>query len=120
MGQGRLSVREIREALRLKAEGFGDRQIAAVVASARPTVQECLCRCRKAGIVWPLPTDLDQPTLHARLYQRSVPLIRTLQPDSAYPHAEFKRRCVRVLRGSLASHGNFDDDRLYATVIVPA
>jgi len=46
-------VRKIREVLRLKAEGLGDRQIAASIGSARSTVQECLRRCRKAGIAWP-------------------------------------------------------------------
>ena len=94
MGQARLPVRKIREALRLKAEGFGDRQIAAVIGSARSTVQECLRRCREAGIAWPLPLELDEPALHVRLYRRSVALARTPQPDFAYLHAELKRRGV--------------------------
>ncbi len=56
MAQARLSVRKIREVLRLKAEArLSDRQIAAVVGSARSTVQECLRRARAAGIGWPLP-----------------------------------------------------------------
>lgn len=94
MGQARLPVRKIREALRLKAEGFGDRQIAAAIGSARSTVQECLRRCREADIRWPLPAELDEAALHARLYQRAVPLSRTPQPDFAYLHAELKRRGV--------------------------
>ena len=44
MGQARLPVRKIREVLRLKAEGFSDRQIAKAIGSARSTVQECLRR----------------------------------------------------------------------------
>jgi transposase len=44
-------MRKIREVLRLKyAAGLSDRQIAAAVGSARSTVQECLRRCRVAGI----------------------------------------------------------------------
>jgi DNA-directed RNA polymerase specialized sigma24 family protein len=44
-------MRRIREVLRLKFEaGFSDRQIAAIVGSARSTVQECLRRCREARI----------------------------------------------------------------------
>ena len=86
MGQARLPVRKIRETLRLKAEGFGDRQIAAAIGSARSTVQECLRRCREAGVAWPLPAELDELALHARLYRRSVPLSRTPQPDFAYLH----------------------------------
>ncbi|MGQ0428763.1 MAG: IS21 family transposase [Gammaproteobacteria bacterium] len=87
-------MRKIREVLRLKAERFGDRQIAAAIGSARSTVQECLRRCREAGIGWPLPAELDEPALHARLYRRAVPLSRTPQPDFAYLHAELKRRGV--------------------------
>jgi DNA-binding NarL/FixJ family response regulator len=37
VGQERLPVRKIREVLRLKAEGFSDRQIAAAIGSARST-----------------------------------------------------------------------------------
>lgn len=44
MGQQRLPVRKIREVLRLKAEGFSDRQIGAAIGSVRSTVQECLRR----------------------------------------------------------------------------
>ncbi|MGH8243427.1 MAG: hypothetical protein ACRETY_08780 [Steroidobacteraceae bacterium] len=51
MAQARLSTRKIREVLRLKFEaGLSDRQVAAAVGSARSTVQECLRRCRAAGI----------------------------------------------------------------------
>jgi transposase len=89
-------VRKIREVLRLKAEGFSDRQIGAAIGSARSTVQECLRRAREAGLSWPLP--LEEAALHAQLYRRSVPLSRTPRPDFAYIHAELRRRSVtRVL-----------------------
>jgi DNA-directed RNA polymerase specialized sigma24 family protein len=55
VAQARLPVRKIREVLRLKYElGLSDRKIAAAVGSARSTVQECVQRCRQAGIGWPL------------------------------------------------------------------
>ena len=58
MAQARLSVRKIREVLRLKNEAqLSDRQIAAVLGSARSTVQECLKRAKAAGIGWPPPVD---------------------------------------------------------------
>lgn len=96
MGQQRLPVRKIREVLRLKAEGFSDRQIGAAIGSARSTVQECLRRARKAGLSWPL--QLEEAALHAQLYRRTVPLSRTPRPDFAYLHAELRRRSVtRVL-----------------------
>ncbi len=69
MGQARLPVRKIREVLRLKAEGFSDRQIAAAIGSARSTVQECARRARDAGVTWPLPPAMDEAALHAHALQ---------------------------------------------------
>ena len=46
MAQARLSVRKIREVLRLKAEsGLSDRQIAAVIGSALTCGRCDLCLC---------------------------------------------------------------------------
>ena len=61
-------MRKIREVLRLKAEGFSDRQIAAAIGSARSTVQECVRRAREADLTWPLPPAMDEAGLHARMY----------------------------------------------------
>ena len=50
MAQARLSVRKIREVLRLKAEArLSDRQIAEAIGSARSTVQECLRQDERNG-----------------------------------------------------------------------
>ena len=97
MGQARLPVRKIREVLRLKAEGFSDRQIALAIGSARSTVQECIRRARAASLCWPLPTELDEPALQAQLYRRVVPLSRTPPPDFAELHRELGRRGVTRL-----------------------
>ncbi len=90
MAQARLPVRKIREVLRLKAERLSDRQIAAAIGCARSTVHECLRRCSEAGLMWPLPPELDEERLYARLYCRQVPLSRTLAPDFARLHAELR------------------------------
>ena len=66
MGQARLPVRKIREVLRLKAEGFSDRQVAVAIGSARSTVQECVKRAREAGVTWPLAPELDEAALQER------------------------------------------------------
>ncbi|MFO1400116.1 MAG: IS21 family transposase [Steroidobacteraceae bacterium] len=97
MGQARLPVRKIREVLRLKAEGFSDRQVGVAIGSARSTVQECVKRAREAGIAWPLPPELDEAALQERLYRRVVALSRTPQPDFARLHAELARRGVTRL-----------------------
>jgi len=95
VAQQRLPVRKIREVLRLKAVGLSDRKIAAAIGSARSTVQECLRRAREAGIGW--PPDLTDEALHARLYERSVPLSSRPQPDFAQLHAELARAGVTRL-----------------------
>ena len=65
MAQTMLSVRKIREVLRLEAAGVSDRQIAATIGSARSTVRECVRRAREAGIGWPL--SVANATLQAGL-----------------------------------------------------
>jgi transposase len=90
-------VRKIREVLRLKADGFSDRQIAVAIGSARSTVQECIRRARGAGLSWPLPSAVDESVLHAKLYRRAVPLSRTPAPDFAHLHRELARRGVTRL-----------------------
>jgi hypothetical protein len=85
VAQPRLSVRKIRDVLRLKSEArLSDRQIAAVLGSARSAVQECLRRARVAGMCWPLPEDVDDEALWARLYARAP------EPP-AYPTPDFAR-----------------------------
>jgi len=90
-----LSVRKIREVLRLKAEArLSDRQIAEAIGSARSTVQECLRRARAAGVCWPLPAECDDEALAARLYRRAVAAARYPTPDFATIHAELARKGV--------------------------
>ena len=67
MPQPRVSMRKIREILRLHAAGLSSRQIAASAAVARSTVAECLRRAMQAGVAWPLPADADEAALEQRL-----------------------------------------------------
>jgi transposase len=95
VAQARLSVRKIREVLRLKTEArFSDRQIAAVIGSARSTVQECLRRARAAGIGWPLPAELDDDALFARLYPQMPAAPRYPTPDFPTIQAELAQKGV--------------------------
>jgi hypothetical protein len=91
VAQQRLPVRKILEVLRLKTAVLSDRKIAAAIGSARSTVPECLRRAREAGMAWPLAQDLNDEALHARLYERSVPVACRPQPDFAQLHAELAR-----------------------------
>ena len=65
----RLSMRKIKEVLRLKWErGLSNRQIAAACSVSRPAVSEYLRRATEAGLSWPLPEDLDGARLEQLLF----------------------------------------------------
>lgn len=91
MAQKRLPVRKIREVLRLKAAGVSEREIATAVGCVRSTVQLCLKRAEAAGIGWPLPDELDDAALEARLYPKAPSQAGRPQPDFAEVHAELSR-----------------------------
>lgn len=87
-------MRSIREILRLKAEGVPDREIAASVGCARSTLCECLKRARVAGISWPLPEELDEAALVARLYPGTA-LKRHIETFPEPDFAEVARELTR-------------------------
>ena len=69
MAKRRLSVRKIKEVLRLHYEkGFSTRQIAKSLGIGRSTVQDYLDRFQQAELSWPLVSDLDETSLEHRLY----------------------------------------------------
>lgn len=83
-------MRPILELLRLDTEQHRSvRQIAASLGLARSTVSDYLRRFRESGLPWPLPADVDEAVLEARLFpsgparQAARPL-----PDWATVHAE--------------------------------
>lgn len=59
----RLSMRKIREALRLRADGLSGRQVAQSLSLGRATVSEYFRRADVAGLGWPLPDDLSDVDL---------------------------------------------------------
>src|ERR1700693_497429 len=88
-------MRKIREVLRLRAEGFSERQIARSVGCARSSIQICLWRADQAGISWPLPAGEDDTALEALLYPRRPPGIEVHPaPDYAWVERELKRKHV--------------------------
>jgi bacterioferritin-associated ferredoxin len=59
MAQSRLSMRKIRDVLRLSAAGLSKRQIAASLGIGQTAAGACLCHAREVVISWPLSDDLD-------------------------------------------------------------
>ena len=62
-------MRHLREILRLKHEGrLSHRAIASACSVGVGTVSEYTRRAREAGLGWPLPEDLVDEVLEARLF----------------------------------------------------
>lgn len=97
MPRPRVAMRKIREVLRLvQGEGMSRRQVCAAVGMPYTTVAHYLERAEQADLHWPLPTDLDDAELEARLYERPEPRKSRPQPDWAYVHEELRRKGVTL------------------------
>ncbi len=82
MAQVRLTMRKIKEVLRLKwACRLNHRAIARSVGISHSTVREYLRRAVEAGLSWPLPPDLDDEALYQRLY----PPVQRPDPETVIP-----------------------------------
>jgi transposase len=99
----RVSMRRVREILRLKFEcGMSDRGIAVAADVARSTVRLCLTRVAAAGITWPLPAALTDAGLEAMLFTASgrgaqLGGRHKPEPDWATIHHELRRPGVTLL-----------------------
>lgn len=94
----RLSMRKIKEALRLSSQGLSTREISSSLAIGRTTLRGYLRRVREAGLSWPLPDDLSDADLEQRLFPRTVGGMHGTyaQPDWSYVHAELRRKGVTL------------------------
>jgi len=62
-------MRPISEVLRLAAQGRSRREIGIISTGlAKTSVHRYLERAQQAGVSWPLPADLDETALEARLF----------------------------------------------------
>src|SRR5689334_14404346 len=96
----RVSMRRVREILRLKHGGASDRQIARSLSLARSTVGLTLQRAAAAGLRWPLPATLTDRVLEATLYAgngRRQGERRKAEPDWAHIHHERRRPGVTLM-----------------------
>jgi transposase len=98
MAPKKLPMRKIREILRLKYEaGLSHRAIARACSVGVGTVSLYATRAREAGLAWPLPEEMDEAALEARLLRRPrSPTGPRPQPDVARIHQELKRQGVTL------------------------
>ena len=97
----RVSMRRVREMLRLKYEaGASDRAIARSIGVARSTVRLCLDRVAGAGLAWPLPETLTDGALEALLFAGAGAMMgqrRKSEPDWPLVHRELRRPGVTLM-----------------------
>jgi len=95
----RSAMRKIREILRLTFhEGLSRRQAAAATGVPASTVTDQLARARRAGLGWPLPEDIDDAQLEARLFAPASPPPAQRRPLPDWPavHRELRRPGVTL------------------------
>ena len=97
MSAPRLPMRKIREVLRLKHErGFTHREVAQACSISIGAVTLYVRRATAHGLAWPLPDELDNTTLEARLFPRAAPRRDRPVPVFAEIHRELARTGVTL------------------------
>ncbi|MCR5880230.1 IS21 family transposase [Phenylobacterium sp. J367] len=96
MPSERLSMRRIRELLRLRFEvGLSTRLIASSLGISKGAVSDYLQRAQVAGLGWPLPEALDDTALERRLFPGQPPSkAPRAEPDWAAVDRELRRKGV--------------------------
>lgn len=92
-------MRKIKEVLRLSWEAkLSHRKVASCCNIAHSTVREILKRAEDAGLSWPLPAEMNESELEAKLYGRLGPAkqAKKPEPDMAYLHRELRRKGVTL------------------------
>jgi transposase len=95
-----LTMRQLRQMLRLAREGVSARAIGRTLGVARSTVQDNLKRAEAAGLVWPLDAEITDAVLEQRLFPRAGvrPGVRRLvEPDWSSLAREAKRPGVNLM-----------------------
>src|SRR5512142_1976260 len=74
--QKRLTMRKLKEVLRLDSLGLSQHQIARSCSISQSTVHEYLAAAQAAGVRWPAPADWDDAQVERTLFpQRPVPAV---------------------------------------------
>jgi transposase len=95
-----LTMRQLRQMLRLHHDGLGAREIGRRLGVARSTIQDNLRRVAAAGLKWPLAPDLSDEVLEQRLFSNAGSKRagrRRTEPDWAALARELKRPGVNLV-----------------------
>jgi transposase len=96
----RTTMRHVREVLRLKfVGGVPHREIARRIGVATSTVRTTIKRFQAAGLSWPLPEEMTDAGLEARLFTDAGTKRghrHQIEPDWASIHRELRRKHVTL------------------------
>ncbi|WP_281431657.1 HTH domain-containing protein [Methylocystis sp. H62] len=95
-----LTMRQLRQMLRLAHDAVSAREIGRRLGVARSTIQDKLKRAAATGLSWPLPEDLNDDALEKRLFTHAVVKTgarRRVEPDWAELARELKRAGVNMM-----------------------
>lgn len=96
MTRKNLSMKRIKEVLRLKQEGLSDRQIASACNLTHPTVAKYLRRAAAVGLSWPLPDGISDTKLKHQMFGPPPTGEPRPAPDWAEVHRELSRKGVTL------------------------
>ena len=92
-------MRKTREVLRLKFElDLSDRQVSQSTQVSRSTISDYLRRFAVSGLIWPLPADMPDAEIDARLFppKSVLPDVLRPTPDWAMVNREMRRKGVTL------------------------
>ena len=95
-----LTMRQIKQMLRLARDGASSREIGRTLGIARSTVQDNLARARAAGLTWPLGPEVTDAVLEQRLFARAgvkQGMRRLPEPDWPCLVREMRRPGVNLM-----------------------
>jgi len=98
MAYRKLTMRKIREVLRLHFEsGFNHREIARALGASPTTVGQYVRRMQRAGLSYPLPTTLSDDEFEALMYP-PPPRVEGQRPEPDWPtvRRELSRKGVTL------------------------
>lgn len=94
-----LTMRQIKQMLRLARDGVSSREIGRTLGIARSTVQDNLARASAAGLTWPLGPEVTDAVLEQRLFARAgvkQGMRRLPEPDWSSVVREMRRPGVNL------------------------
>ena len=98
--QRELTMRQIRQVIRLSSEKISARELGRQLGVARSTAQDYLARIAAAGLAWPLPDDVTDAVLEARLFTKRgtrAGIRHRAEPDWAVLAREMRRVGVNLM-----------------------